>query len=533
MMPIASTYHVRHELTAYRSVNTDKNTKFNALSSIHSFLSRLKEADKSEVLTKIDQFKEARSGIRPKSAEEQEQLLEKIRWIISEKCEAEDVNYLMDDLYSLIKNDSSFFKRRQTQSYQLVRQYLLPTEAFVGEQAYTLAFRLLKNLRSRHPNAQLLFMLASNINKIKLSPVPLSQQSLVVLDYVLKGNFGTHPSVLKALIASLGKMDFTNPESQQKIAQAIRDSKCGQDPTVLKELISTLGKIKFTDRLAQESLEEASKVNAFGANEELLEDLVISLRKNNFILAERIGEIITENEAATSIQKAFRNYKTKTNQNKLLVDFAARKILMSHMKALNKIVTHSYTAAQANGEEDGPDKELGKDDQCIVNWYGFDYQYLVAGRETMSPRQLAQYLSAVIKKEQMICSQLAIVLAIKIREDKNLPKELRDNVYICSVRGHVMCCIGDPKNNDSLIIDPWVKYLNLAVHENWRSKLVRWDNQIRERGFMGSVAEYKKFLTDHPNKYVPEDVPKDICIRGCLTKVTKPIRTSGDSFHVV
>lgn len=112
---------------------------------------------------------------------------------------------------------------------------------------------------------------------------------------------------------------------------------------------------------------------------------------------------------------------------------------------------------------------------------------------------------------------------MEIVTNSNLAKSIRDQVHVCQVGGHVMCCIGDPAHKDSLVIDPWLKYLNLPSKSGYRSAEVSWLNQIRSRGFMGRVDQYQQFLADHPNCYVPSGVDLTLKINPHFSELTKPL----------
>lgn len=468
------------ELTQYRLTNTERSAKFDAMARVYSFLNCLDDSAKKDIFEAIDAFKNARSGIFSKSAAEQEKLLQNLRVLISLKLrdvptgrKIKDIRQLMDDFYSLIKNDSHFYKRGQTHSYQFLRRYALTNPEDLG-QGGALERRLIKNIYSRNPDQQLLFILAANADKIKF---PSSNQASVIADLILQDKFGDDPTILKALVISLGKMSFTAPVAQDKLLKAAENHKFGSDPEVLSELEKTLDKIK-------------------------------SLREKR----------------AITIQNKFRSYKAKVDGKRSLVNFSSRKILMGHMKNLNHLIATSHTASIVNNEEFSYQFPLRPIEKLRFNQLVPYYKRLIR-HEVAEPdsKLFAEFLKLGVKSKNLVCNSLAMVLAIKIRGDESLPKELRDQVYVCEVGGHVMCCIGDPNKDDSIILDPWVRYLNLSRHNGWRPTAVRWDSSERERGFMGPISQYKKFLTDHPNEYVPKDTPKNIVLCTDFTKLTRQI----------
>ena len=523
MIPIAS----HKELAAYQAIRTDRAAKFDASVGVYSFLNRLSDSAKKEVFAAIDAFKSTRSGLRAKSQSEQEAALQTLRVLISAKYRAiqdksglKGTRHLMDEFYSLIKNDSSFFKRGQTHSYQFMRRSVIPDQVPSG-QIQTVDRQLIKNFHSSRPNVQLLFMLANNVDKIKLSTS--SDQGAVLADHILKGKFGSDPAVLKALAQSVGRMAFVSADAQQKIASAISSDKFGNDSAIRLELARSLGRMRFTDTVAQKTIVDAIKENRFGTDKEVLEQLADSVEHADFSDGDArasMKESLAKTRAATGIQRAFTHYKSH-----VAVDLASRKIVVEHMKSVNALILNSATAYQVNGETDDYDP-LSKltDDE----WDRFEelldpYNAFVCGVDDLTSDDLKEFLRLSCKVQTLVCNGLAMTLAVKLRADTNLPQKVREDVRVCEVGGHVMCSIGDPQNDDSIIVDPWIRYLNLDSQKNWRPEMVRWDAQIRERGFMGSVAQYKKFLTDHPNMYVPSSTPKIIHTNDAFTERTKSI----------
>lgn len=197
------------------------------------------------------------------------------------------------------------------------------------------------------------------------------------------------------------------------------------------------------------------------------------------------------------------------------------------MKSLNKFIVNSGSADLVNSVPYNYDFRWKLTPEEYLRFWDlvFPYDRFVEGNRDMSKEDLTEMLWLGCKAQSLMCHGLAMVLAIKLREDTSLPEELRNSVHVCEVGGHVMCCVGDPESDNSIIIDPWIKYLNLDGHEHWRPGMVMSASHNRERGFMGSVAQYRKFLTDHPNEYVSADTPKDVLIAERFSEKSKGIST--------
>ena len=135
--------------------------------------------------------------------------------------------------------------------------------------------------------------------------------------------------------------------------------------------------------------------------------------------------------------------------------------------------------------------------------------------------------------KKYVCSLFATYMAIKLRE--NFPY-LKDQIHVCDILGHTMCCIGDLNNPDSIIIDPWIRYLNLQGHVKYsdeknrtiyyRNTEVRHNAEYRTRGYFGTVKDYKQFLKDHPNDYVPKNKSLEMTINNTFNDVSRQITSA-------
>ena len=118
---------------------------------------------------------------------------------------------------------------------------------------------------------------------------------------------------------------------------------------------------------------------------------------------------------------------------------------------------------------------------------------------------------------------MGLIMAIILRNDNLIPQYLKDNIHVCQVGGHITCCIGAPSEETSLIVDPWISYLDLPKKKDYRDKLSSWDNVERKSGFIGGLADYCKFLTTHPNQYTPDELEFKIYTHPNFSKISTVI----------
>lgn len=123
--------------------------------------------------------------------------------------------------------------------------------------------------------------------------------------------------------------------------------------------------------------------------------------------------------------------------------------------------------------------------------------------QAIKPDEMMIILKAGIKQKNMVCDQLAVYLALLLKNDASLPSWLKDEVYVCCLNGHVFVSIGAPSCDHALIADPWISYLLLPQKESYRRHHSTWED--RERGFLGDVQSFRHFLFDHSNVYVNQE----------------------------
>lgn len=103
------------------------------------------------------------------------------------------------------------------------------------------------------------------------------------------------------------------------------------------------------------------------------------------------------------------------------------------------------------------------------------------------------------------CNEFALLLAIALKNDARLVS-IRHKVKVFSLErpdDHVMVGIENYcGNGELLILDAWIKQIILRQKDGYRPKDIL-KTDIDRRGFLGSKAEYIRFLNDHESdRYV-------------------------------
>lgn len=271
--------------------------------------------------------------------------------------------------------------------------------------------------------------------------------------------------------------------------------------------------VKNCTSLEKEIINIVKKEGYIDGNEQL----------SNKLEAHHIRNI--QQNSAIIIQKAFRNFHITRNNNKnhYLIDSKAKKTILSHMILLNKNIKWSNTANRVNKT---PKHELKLNNEEKLQFAKIipKYNQAANGLQGLTEDELKTKLDISFKHGGYTCNDLAIHLAIKLREDTTLPDLLRQEIRICKVQAHVMCCIGDPIDiYNSIIVDPWIRYINLPVNPMYRPTESLHTSPDRERGFMGTVIQYKSFLEKHPNCYIPIPTRTGIEIHPIFNELSKKI----------
>ncbi|MDQ5921906.1 MAG: hypothetical protein QG673_1965, partial [Pseudomonadota bacterium] len=229
--------------------------------------------------------------------------------------------------------------------------------------------------------------------------------------------------------------------------------------------------------------------------------------------------------AAINIQHKFREYRknynhiiNSTSTIKFALTLKLKTRIIKHMELLNKQIKFSETADAI--------QKFSETELYYNSIYNPIYNSIINNPITNATTEnLKQILAHGITTSNLLCNDLAMALAILIRADNQLTIEIKQNTHVCKVGGHVMCCIGKPNDPNSIIIDPWIRYLNLYPTTGYRDITVL-HNAPNRIGFIGTVAQYKSFLQAHPNKYVPRNSDLTITIHPQFSENTKSISPS-------
>lgn len=258
---------------------------------------------------------------------------------------------------------------------------------------------------------------------------------------------------------------------------------------------------------------------------------------------------MNKHDASTKISAAFRGYRTRLELNPSKVcDLKTKKIISEEMRFINQQIKHSVSATTLNNvlfnsyseeekanlnknvhysylEQKIKEEKTKWSDEFmkliyLLNSHFFEY-------EDLSPNQLLLLIKEPYQNSYMVCDTFAMYLAIKLRDNPELPMHIKDQIRICKCQGHVFVCIGDQNDEiNSLVVDPWIHYLFLAPTPGYRPYFLSVKDEGRKNGFLGSIQEFKKFLAAHPNMFVPAGSDLTITYLEFYTEETKKIHSS-------
>ena len=215
-------------------------------------------------------------------------------------------------------------------------------------------------------------------------------------------------------------------------------------------------------------------------NRELIS--IITIHSEHSLMKKPDEPIIDKNqvENAVIIQKYFRGYIVRQNNfylsdsKKVLVDVFSKKKLEEHMKVVIKGVHHVPTAQYVNR----------------------DKKYFLAIERFLKENKIRR--ASMLKYHIGNCLEISVLLCLFIRTDDTLPAPLRSQTRVLTLQepdDHAFVCIGDPKNPHSIILDGWLKYVDLFPTKGFRDKTIFACE--RELGFIGTKSAFLEFLKHH------------------------------------
>lgn len=262
--------------------------------------------------------------------------------------------------------------------------------------------------------------------------------------------------------------------------------------------------------------------------------------------------------AATMIQKNAKRYialqKEKVKENKLLIGPAEKKLIAAGTKELFKDIKSSHSAITENRNSALLLKNkqyhnaeylqyLQQAEYNAANSFTQDFRNkysTVYYSNNLTQPLVIEVLSEMLKNQTLFCCDFAMINAMFLNSNEiQLAVEAKKQIYVCQIGGHWVCCIGDPNNLDSIIIDSWIGrfidfypiqgYRDVVVPSQDRAKLVLNKNgeqlQAQGSGIITSVGEYVKFLNDNPSFYIQGMIsPDDIKIHWPLSNMAKTIK---------
>ena len=184
----------------------------------------------------------------------------------------------------------------------------------------------------------------------------------------------------------------------------------------------------------------------------------------------------SEKAAAKKIQRAYRSHLSQ----ELKIDRKSRKIIDKEMQRVCQVIENSYTAAIVNLASNQELDNLGSTIRFI--------------REMGFCSKTELYKSAVLFGVGN-CGECAELLYYLLQANSELSADLKKKIKVATVDDHVFVIIGDSDSEESVVVDPWLKYVDLKKQDGFRPKPVL--AKERSRGFLGTVAQYRVFLNNH------------------------------------
>jgi hypothetical protein len=227
-----------------------------------------------------------------------------------------------------------------------------------------------------------------------------------------------------------------------------------------------------------------------------------------------------QNLAAIKIQERFKKFnEKKKGTGEAELKFA----IFNHMGNVSKFFTYVPTAIEVNEiiplmtHENGKRllsaNEISKDNQEKINGIGLirtqkinETKFRQVAPSHMGTSELD--LINAIDKQIGSCKELAETLFLILKNDPILIK-YKENIELlgfCTGKDyekddHLMVGIFDFFGENILIVDPWIKHINLKATPGYRNNEVKANE--RDRGFMGWQDAYLKFINAHEDgKYI-------------------------------
>lgn len=210
-------------------------------------------------------------------------------------------------------------------------------------------------------------------------------------------------------------------------------------------------------------------------------------KKNQIIVSQKskLGlEQQNKSAAATKIRANFigytiRNTNTTTlKKNQQLIDLKAKKIIFAEMQKVCNYFKLVPTADFLNSA-------LTTDDA-----------YLKLNLLTHQLRH--DYHQSISVKKFGNCMEQALAMYLLIKNNPKLSSELKEATNLtrlASPDDHTFVVIGDINDPESLVIDPWLKFVNFPPKPGFRQTKVL--NTDKQAGFIGKKAEYFNFINNH------------------------------------
>ena len=200
----------------------------------------------------------------------------------------------------------------------------------------------------------------------------------------------------------------------------------------------------------------------------------------------------SRNEAATKIQRSFRWYLVR-HGNIEGIDLETRRQIITLMKKVASKVKDSSTARFVNTKFNQQNRNV--QDMMAVQFEIYD----------ACDGDVGCILNSLLDSKHAPCKELAQMLYLLLKRDPNLPEKFRNGLQIVKLNdpnSHVLL------ESHGVVIDPWIKYLDLSKFNGYRKTTSC--EQNRERGYVGSLKDYLEFINHHKDsKYIKVDVLDD------------------------
>lgn len=215
----------------------------------------------------------------------------------------------------------------------------------------------------------------------------------------------------------------------------------------------------------------------------MLTDVITTLKPAHLSVpvspSQQSSHTSTEYKAASVIQSWYRKKIVtkdniyRINENRVLLDIKDKKQIYMHMETVGKFFQYVATAEIEN--------------QSSLERIEFVRSFINEARNNGN----------FIKIRAGNCFEIAQLLFILINRDPLISEHVKNNLFLCQFQfpgDHTFLSIGNPENSNAIIVDGWLKFLDLKSNENYRPSKVLAIDKDRKVGFCGTKEQFLKCI---------------------------------------